>query len=249
MKRSETSDGPGPFPATRWTLVAQVRSGGDSGAKALEELCAMYWYPVYVYARRDGARPSDAEDLTQGFFARLLERGDLKAVDAAKGRLRSYLLRALKNFSISEGEKQRALKRGGGVVVVPIDGTEAEGRFREEPADVSDPSVLFERRWALGLLEEAFARTKSEYESSDKGDLFAALSPMMAGRSDRREGYAALGESLGMSAGAVQVAVHRLRKRYRGQLEEAVAETVERPEDVAEELRHILAVVSGQANP
>lgn len=246
MKSAETAGGRGPFPATRWTLVDEVRSGGDTGARALEELCGMYWYPVYVYARRDGASPNDAEDLTQGFFARLLERGDLAAVDAAKGKLRSYLLRALKNFSISEHHREKALKRGGGVVIVPIDAETAEGRFQAEPVEIEDPASLFERRWALGLLEEAFARTEAEYIKSGRGELFAALSPMMAGRVDRNERYAEIGAQLEMSAGAVQVAVHRLRKRYRGQLEAAVAETVEAPGDVEEELRYVLRVVSGK---
>lgn len=243
MESTSTASGRGPFPATRWTLVEEVRCGGEAGQRALGELCAMYWYPVYVYARRGGASPADAEDLTQGFFARLLARESLKAVDAGKGRLRSYLLRALKNFSIGEHHKHNALKRGGGVVMVPIDAEVAEGRFREEPVEIDDPASLFERRWALGLLEEALARLEAEYAQAGKHDLFVALRPMMAGRSQEGDRYATLGEALGMTPGAVQVAVHRLRKRYRSQLEQAVAETVERPEEVDDELRCILRIL------
>lgn len=237
------TNGRGPFPATRWTLIERVRSGGNSAARALEELCSMYWYPVYVYARRTGASPSDAEDLTQGFFARLLARGDLAGVETGKGRLRSYLLGSLKNFSISEHHKRNALKRGGGTTIVSIDAARAEERFQEEPAEIEDPAHLFERRWALTLLEEAFARTRQEYEKSGRGELFATLSPLMAGRVHKSDRYRTLGEQLDLSAGAVQVAVHRLRKRYRGHLEEAVAETVDSTEDAEEELHYVLRIL------
>ncbi len=231
------------FPATRWTLVEEVRAGGESSARALEQLCSMYWYPVYIYARRSGAGPDDAEDLTQDFFARLLKRGDLGAADASKGKLRSYLLRSLKNFSISEYKKRTAQKRGGRLTIVAIDAEEAEGRFRSEPAEIEDPASLFERRWALGILEEALARIERAYAKKGQAELFAAIQPMMAGRADRGDRYADVADSLGMTAGAVQVAVHRLRKRYRGHLEDTIAETVQSRDDVAEELRHVLQVL------
>jgi RNA polymerase sigma-70 factor (ECF subfamily) len=231
------------FPPTRWTLVEDVRRGGEPARRALDELCRIYWYPVYAYARWCGAGPADAEDLTQGFFARLLERDDLGRVEEDRGKLRSFLLRALRNYSASDHRRSTAQKRGGGTVAVSIDVDEAEDRFREEPADHDDPSRLFERRWALSLIEEAFARLRREYDEKGNGELFEALSPFLAGRERGSDRYAEVGERLAMSPGAVQVAVHRMRKRYRGHLEAAVAETVARAEDAPEELRYLLRVL------
>jgi RNA polymerase sigma-70 factor (ECF subfamily) len=229
-------------------LVEEVRGGGEGAERALEELCGIYWFPVYAYARWGGASPEDAEDLTQGFFARLLERRDLEAADSGKGRLRSYLLGSLKNFSVSEHRKRNALKRGGGVVTVPIDVGVAEERLAAEPVDGTDPAQLFEQQWAANLLDQAFARLESDYARSGKGKLYELLSPYLAGRQTKGDRYAAAGEELGMSAGAVQVAIHRMRKRYRDHLGEVVGETLEDPAELEDEMRHILRVVAGK-NP
>ena len=232
------------FPHTRWTLVEALRTGGSGSERALGELCSIYWYPVYAFVRRDGAAPADAEDLTQGFFAQLLEKEFLTGADASKGKLRTYLLTALKRYKINEYRKGARQKRGGGAVAVPLDADDAEQRFREEPAEFDDPEVLFERRWALSLLDEAFDRTEAEYLAAGRADVFAAISPFLAGREATDPRYAEIGSQLEMSAGAVQVAVHRMRKRYRRQLEAAVAETVESAEDVEAELEHVLRVLS-----
>lgn len=233
------------FPPTRWTLVEEVRRGGAGGERALNELCGIYWYPVYAYARWSGEVPADAEDITQGFFARLLERGDFLAADGGKGRLRSFLLTSLKNFSFSEHRRKTALKRGGGAVIIPIDVDAAEGRFAEQPADErADPAQLFERQWAASLLDEAFDRLRDEYIHSGRQALYETLSPHLAGRQDKADRYAELGEALAMSTGAVQVAIHRMRKRYRRHLEAAVAETLEDPAELEAELRHVLQAIA-----
>lgn len=235
------------FPLTRWTLVAQLRDGGEGSERALSELCAMYWYPVYAFVRRSGAPAADAEDLTQGFFERLLEKDVLATAEAAKGKLRSYLLATLKHFRISEFRKSTAEKRGSGVAPISIDAEVGEERFRHEPAELVDPEILFERRWASSLLDEALARIETEYVEGGRGELFDAISPFLAGQDQGDSNYAELGEPLGMNGGAVQVAVHRLRKRFRRHFEAAVAETLENPEDqdaLQEELRHVLALVA-----
>jgi RNA polymerase sigma-70 factor (ECF subfamily) len=225
-------------------LVEQLRDGGSGGERALGELCSMYWYPVYAFLRRDGATSADAEDLTQGFFALLLEKGVLASADASKGKLRTYLLTALKRHRVNEYRKASRQKRGGGAVVVPMDADEAEERFRDEPAELEDPEKLFERHWALSLLDEAFAATEAEYLSAEKGELFTAIHPFLAGREPGDPRYAEIAEQLEMSSGAIQVAVHRLRKRYRHQLEAAVERTVENEADVEAELAHVLKVIS-----
>jgi len=235
----------GAFPHTRWTLVDQLNGGGSGGEHALGELCTMYWYPVYAFVRRSGASAPDAEDLTQGFFVRLLEKEVLASADAKKGRLRTYLLAALKRFRITEYRKSVAQKRGGGGAILQLDADAAERRFREEPKELEDPESLFERRWALSLLDEALGRLKDEYEQSGKPELFDAISPFLAGRDRDDPRYAELAVELGMTPGAVQVAVHRMRKRYRGHLEEAVAETIECQEDLEDELCYILRLLAG----
>ena len=185
MADADASRAGSPFPNTRWTLIEEVRGGGAGGERALAELCAIYWYPVYAYARRGGAAPPDAEDIAQGFFAHLLARGDLAGAEAARGRLLSFLLAALKHYIIDLHRKQSAQKRGGGATFIPIDAGDAEERYQEEPADLSDPEKLFERRWALALLDDAFARLEREYAASGKADLYHAIRPYLAGASKR----------------------------------------------------------------
>lgn len=233
----------GLFPRTRWTLVAEVRAGGSDGHRALEELCRLYWYPVYAYVRRSGASPPDAEDLTQGYFAQLIDRENFARADAAKGRLRAFLLSSLKHFRIDQHRRESALKRGGGIAPLSIDAAQAEARYDKEPAHHEDPESLFERRWALALLEEAFTRLEAEYEAAGKHELYLALRPSLS-QPGQAERHQTLAERLGMTAGAVQVAVHRLRKRYRHALEATIAETLDDPAEADEELTYILRVLA-----
>lgn len=232
------------FPKTRWTLVRELCAGGAPAERALAELCGIYWYPVYAYLRGVGANPADAEDLTQGFFALLVKREMLTRVDAAKGRLRCFILHALKQFKIDEHRKRVAAKRGGGVCNLSIDVELAEDRYRLELADGSNPEQVFERRWALDLLSQAFGRLETEYAKSGKADTYRALQPFIAGDQSPGETHAGVGEELGMSAGAVQVAIHRMKKRYRFALEACISETVETKEEVTAELNHILKVLA-----
>lgn len=233
----------GLFPRTRWTLVADVQAGGPAGERALEELCRLYWYPVYAYARRSGASPADAEDLTQGFFAQLIDRQNFARAEATKGRLRSFLLSTLKHFRIDRHRRETAQKRGGGTLPLSIDSTLAEHRYGREPADLEDPERLFERRWALALLDEAFLRLEAEYQAAGKEELYLALRPCLT-QLDATDSYAVLATRLEMTAGAVQVAVHRLRKRYRSSLEAVIAETLDDPAETAEELQYILRILA-----
>ncbi len=229
------------FPATRWTLVLDLR-GGDlrSAERALEELCRLYWYPVYAFIRREGAGPEDAQDLAQGFFARLLERGDFKSANQAKGRLRTYLLSAVKHYLVQDWRQRTREKRGGGAAPVALE--DAEHRYAREPAEMNSPDVLFDRRWALDTLEQALQRLEAEYAAAGKAALFSALQPYIATRPPDAA-YEAIGPRFQMTPGAVQVAVHRLRQRFRHSLEAVVAETVATPEEVADELRHLLELL------
>jgi DNA-directed RNA polymerase specialized sigma24 family protein len=232
------------FPATRWTLILDLR-GGDarSAGRALEELCRLYWYPVYAFIRRQGAGPEDAEDLTQGFFARLLERGDFLSAEQEKGRLRSFLLAGVKNHMVQDWRHRTAEKRGG--TSAPLSLNAAEERYALEPADsAATPDAVFDRRWALDTLEESLRRLEAEYAESGKSELFTALQPFISAR-PQGAAYEALGPRFQMTAGAVQVAVHRLRQRFRKSLEAVVGETVAAPDEVEGELRHLITLLAG----
>jgi RNA polymerase sigma factor (sigma-70 family) len=239
---SPISGGAREFATTHWSLV--LAAGGDtSGARvAVARLCSLYWYPLYAFARRMGLGTYDAEDATQGCFAHLLRTDGLSKVAREKGRFRSFLLAALKNHLSHERERATAQKRGGGERVVDLDALEAEARYALEPTDDLSPDRLFDRRWALAVLEQAQERLRSEYDASGKGALFEALRPTLGGA---RSGpaYSEIAVKLGLSEGAVKVAVHRLRDRYRGVLRSVVADTVATPVDVDAELRHLIAAL------
>jgi len=210
----------------------------------LAKLCQAYWYPLYAYVRRRGHSPEDAQDLTQEFFARLLEKNWVRNADQQKGRFRSFLLGAMNHFLADEWDKARAQKRGGGVKPLPLQFDTAETRFSLEPADNLTPERAFERRWALTLLDEVLNRLRLEYEHDGKVELFAALNPCLVG--DRTsQPYAELAAKLGVSEGAVKATVHRLRQRYRQLLRDEIAHTVSEPGEVDEELRHLFAVLAG----
>jgi len=209
---------------------------------ALEKLCRAYWYPLYAYVRRRGKSPEDAKDLTQEFFARLLERNWIERADQQKGRFRSFLLSAMNHFLADEWDKARAQKRGGGMTAVPLQFDTAETRYGHEPAENVTPEHSYERRWALTLLDEVLQRLRSEYDQEGRAEFFAALHPCLVG--DRTaQPYAELAVKLGISEGTVKATVHRLRQRYRELLRDEIAQTVSGPDEVNEELRHLFIVL------
>jgi RNA polymerase sigma-70 factor (ECF subfamily) len=234
------------FVTTQWSVVlAATRSDTAKAQAALEKLCRTYWYPLYAYVRWRGHPAQDAQDLTQAFFARLLERHWVGNADRERGRFRTFLLTAMSRFLSDEWDKARAQKRGGGVTHVPMQLDMAETRYGHEPADDCTPEQCYERRWALTLLDTVLQRLRTEYENAGKGELFAGLNSCLVGGRESQP-YAELAAKLDMNEGAVKVAVHRLRQRYRKLLRAEIAETLAATEDVDEELRHLFAVLAGR---
>jgi RNA polymerase sigma-70 factor (ECF subfamily) len=231
------------FATTHWSLVAAAQDPAAPAAReALADLCRAYWFPVYAYVRRRGHDRHRAEDLTQAFFARLLEKNDLAAADKTRGRFRTFLLTACQHFLANEHDRAAAKKRGGGKGHFPLDFAGAEGRYAHEPAHGDTPERAFERRWALELLDAALAELRAEYVESGRGKLFDALKGCLAG-AGADAAYADLAAELDMTEGAVKVAVHRLRQRYRDRLREAIARTVADPADVDDEVRDLFAAL------
>jgi RNA polymerase sigma-70 factor (ECF subfamily) len=211
--------------------------------QALERLCKVYWYPLYAFVRRQGCTADDAQDLTQEFFARLLAKHYLADVDRSKGRFRSFLLASLKHFLANEWDRARAQKRGGRVDFVSIDQQAAETRMGLEPSHSETPEKLFERQWALTLLDEVLARLQEECTADGKAETFHHLKVTLT--TDRNTvSYTDLASRLSMTEGAVKVAVHRLRQRYREILRAEIAHTVASPDEVEVELRHLFSVLS-----
>ena len=247
------------FDTTHWSVV--LAAGGDStaGAKrALATLCETYWYPLYAYLRRQGQSAEDAQDLTQGFFQQILEKGTVERADPDRGRFRSFLLTSLKHYVTNEWDKARAGKRGGGVPHLSLELENAEGRYQLEPPDDATPESV---RPALGadtvtmcsglrrssgqaltLLDHVLGRLRAEFVTADKAALFDRLKVFLGGGS-ADESYASVGRALDMSDGAVKVAVHRLRRRYRDILRQEIAQTVTSPEDTEAEIRHLWSAV------
>jgi RNA polymerase sigma factor (sigma-70 family) len=225
-------------------VISAGRSDTTQARAALSKLCQTYWPPLYAYVRRLGRSPEDAQDLTQEFFARLLERNTLAKADQERGRFRSFLLASLKNFLAHEWEKARAQKRGGRIQVIPLEFDTAESRCVLELADTDTPDKMFDRHWALSLLDVVLARLRTDYAGCGKDDLFLGLKETLTGGRSEIP-YRDLGTRLGMSEGAVKVAAHRLRQRYRKLLREEIANTVTGPEEAEEELRHLFAALSG----
>jgi RNA polymerase sigma-70 factor (ECF subfamily) len=205
----------------------------------MTELCRIYWYPLYAFIRRRGHPAPEAEDLTQEFFARLLEKHFLAATDPAKGRFRTFLLMAVKRFLANEHDHAQTQRRGGRQRIVPLGGMEFETRYRLELADTLTPERLFEQQWALTLLDQVLARLQVEMAARGKAALFESMKGHLAG--SRGESYATTAARLGMSEGAVKVAVHRLRRRYRELLQQEIAHTVAGPEEIEEEIRYLFA--------
>ena len=221
-------------------LAARERS--PAAEAALEKLCRTYWWPLYGFVRRQGSNPEEAQDLTQGFFAMLLERRDFESVRREKGRLRSYLLVALKNFLAKAHRREMALKRGEGRSLVPLDELLARERADLEPADILSADKIYERRWALTLLEQVLARLEAEYRAAGNAPLFEQLKELLADEPGRPS-QADIAAGLGMTENAVKQAFHRLRQRYRELLHEEIAHTVAAPGDIEDELRHFISVL------
>ncbi len=240
---AETTHGHSPFVATRWSMVLKARDkASPDSAAALEALCRTYWQPLYAFVRRQGRSSHDAQDLTQGFFARLLEKDYLQAAAREKGRFRTFLRVALKRFLANEWDRARTLKRGGGTFFISRDASTGEERYLSELSDTLSPDRIYEQRWAMALLEQALAHLRAEYAGREAE--FEHLKGVLT--ADRGAiAYSEIAAALGTTEGAARVAVHRLRKRFRNLFREAVADTVSGPEEVEDELRYLAGVLSG----
>jgi RNA polymerase sigma-70 factor (ECF subfamily) len=233
------------FGRTHWSVVVAARGEDSPDARAaLEKLCRNYWLPIYAFVRRQGHSPHDAQDLTQEFFARLLGRNFLSAVDRSKGKFRSFLLGAVKHFLANEWDRARAQKRGGSNTLIPIDAASAETACWMEPTDNSSADRIFERRWAMALLDQVLRRLREEYVRLGKEELFEQLKPVLT-ETSLAVRYAGIALRLGSSEGAVKVAVHRLRLRYRELLRAEIAETVASEAEIDDEIRSLFAALSG----
>jgi len=230
------------FTTTHWSVVLAAQSRSPAADEALEKLCRTYWWPLYGFVRRNGYRPEEAQDLTQGFFALLLERRDLDMVRREKGRLRSYLLVSLKNFLAKAKRRELTMKRGEGRALVPLDELVAREHADLEPASALSADIVYERRWALTLLEQVLARLEEEYRVAGKELLFESLNELLAGESGGPS-QGDIAKKLGMTEHAVKQAFYRLRQRYRELLREEIAHTVAVPADVEDELRHFISVL------
>ena len=230
----------GAFPLTRWTLVASAAGDGPEAHRALEDLCRLYWPPVYFFARRRGLSHTDAQDTTQAFFAELLARGSILTASADKGRMRTFLLTALKRFMINQYEKATAAKRGSGVPPLSLDFGWVEGRFIPEPGHSLTPDIEFDRQWALRLLDLAFARARQQSEDRGGAELFDELQGLISTDSAAAP-YADIAARLGMSEAAVKSAAHRLRGRFREALRSLIAETVAEESAIDEEISHLFS--------
>jgi RNA polymerase sigma-70 factor (ECF subfamily) len=245
MSASDENGRPSPadagrFATTRWSVV--LAAGQGESREALATLCATYWYPLYAFARRHLASAEDAQDLTQEFFSRLLEKKYLRVADRERGKFRSFLLTAFKHFLAKERERNHAQKRGGGRHLVPLDFGCGESRYSLEPAHEWTADRIYERRWALTLLDQVLARLRDEFVKADKLPLFDCLKVLLPGERGS-EPYAQIAADFQMTEGAVKVAVHRLRQRYRELLRAEIAQTVGSPGEVDDELRQLFAAL------
>jgi RNA polymerase sigma factor (sigma-70 family) len=236
--------GGGRFATTRWSVV--LAAGADRGSPAVHDalatLCETYWYPLYAFLRARGYSAENAQDLTQAFFARLLEKQTIQHADPARGRFRSFLLASLKNFAANERDREIAAKRGGGMPIASLDVESAEGRLQMDPPSDETPERVFDRRWALTLLDQVMSRLKTE--SADRGHpaQFERLNTYLTG-DQPQPSYAQTAAELNTSEGAIKVAVHRLRRRFRDLVREEIAQTVSSPEEIEDELRHLWSAV------
>ena len=230
------------FATTHWSIVLTAQGRSPAADEALEKLCRTYWWPLYGFVRREGYKPEEAQDLTQAFFARLLERRDLETVRQEKGRLRSYLLASIRNFLSKARDRELTVKRGEGRPLVSLEDLLARERADQEPAHKLSADRIYERRWALTLLEQVLTRLRGEYEGAGKLPLFDRLKELLA-RESGHPSQAEIAAEMQMTENAVKQAFHRLRHRYRHLLEEEIAHTVAVQDEVEDELRHFIAVL------
>lgn len=237
------------FATTHWSVVLAAGDGGSGGAQdALENLCRTYWHPLYVFIRRRGHGPEDAEDLTQQFFAHFLEKHYFRHADPARGRFRTFLLRSLEHFLVNEWKHAHRLKRGGAAPRLPLDLVRAEQQLAGVRDFGATPEQAYERRWALLLLERVLESVREEYAASQRAHEFEELAAQIWGK-DEGLSYAEIGARLGWTENAARGAMHRLRQRYRERLRSEVAHTVSDYTEVDDELRHLIRVVSGEGVP
>ena len=241
----KTAAAGGIFATTHWTVVLAAGRGSSPQADvALEELCRTYWYPLYAYVRRQGHSREDAEDLTQGFFARLLEKNYLEGVTSDKGKFRAFLLVAVKRFLANEWDYANRQKRGGGVTPLSLDWQDADTRYQINPADHLSPDKLYDRAWAVIMLERVITRLRDENGAEGKASLYEQLKPfLMMGKSEIP--YAQAAAALKLTEGAVRVAVHRLRRRYRELLREEITQTLADPAQADEEMQALFSALAG----
>ncbi len=233
------------FTTTHWSVVLAARESASPGSQeALEKLCRAYWYPLYAYVRRQGYEPPDAQDLTQAFFARVLEKHYLAQAQREKGKFRCFLLGWLRHFLSDERDRARALKRGGGQPLLSLDEESAEARYRLEAVDETTAEKLYDRRWALTVLEQAWSRLREEYIRAGKAMLYEKLRLTEVGEKGGPT-YAEVANQLGASESAVKAAAFRMRQRYRELVREEIAQTVSDPAEIDEEMRHLRAVIRG----
>jgi RNA polymerase sigma-70 factor (ECF subfamily) len=232
------------FHTTHWSVVLSAsRKDSAHAAEALEKLCRTYWYPLYAYIRRRGHDAHEAEDLTQEFFTRLLEKNSLAEIKPEGGKFRSYLLTLLKHFLVNEYERHQAQKRGGGQVLFSLEELEAEQRYQFEPVDQITPEILFERCWAAALLDQVMSRLRAEYVAHCKTDLFEKLRPCLTG-ADGLIAYAELASQLDITENALKMTVYRLRKRYGELVRAEIALVVSSPAEIEQEIRCLIAAAA-----
>ena len=237
MSRSNGPTGAFRFNTTHWSVVLAAGASRPDSPAALEELCKTYWRPIYAFILRRGHGAEEARDLTQGFFAGFLERRGVEGLDPARGRFRSYLLASVKNFLTNERERERALKRGGGVAPLSLS-PEDDSDLRIDPADNRTPETDYERQWVLALPRRTLERLRTEQTDKGRGELFERLKPTLAGE-QVAGGYAAVANDMSLTTVAVKVAAHRLKKRYGELLIEEVTRTVDLPQEIEDELNHL----------
>jgi RNA polymerase sigma-70 factor (ECF subfamily) len=241
---ADEDHGPAAFTTTHWSVVLAAQGSTPAAQAALDKLCRTYWRPIYGFVRRQGAGPEEAKDLTQGFFALLLERRDLNRVRQEKGRLRSYLLTSVKHFLTDERDRSMAIKRGNGQRLIPLDAVSERERIGFEPSETLAADQIYERRWALSVLDQVMARLGDEYRAAGPAaaGLFDHLQKSLTDEPDRPS-PADTAREFGMTESAVRQASYRLRQRYRQLLREEIAHTVMLPGDIEDELRHLIAVL------
>jgi RNA polymerase sigma-70 factor (ECF subfamily) len=230
------------FTTTHWSVVLEAKGESPAAQAALENLCRTYWRPIYGFVRRQGTNPEEAKDLTQGFFALILERKDFQSVRQEKGRLRSFLLASLKHFMANERRDAATIKRGGGRTLIPLEGVESYDSSEFDRSDMLSADLLYDRRWAFTVLDRVFARLREESQGSASAPLLERLNTLLSDEPDRPS-QAEIAREFGMTENAVKQAFHRLRQRYRQLLREEVAHTVATPAEIEDELRHLIAAL------